>query len=63
MSQKKFLTTKDVCNRYGRSGRSVDRWVESGVLPKPIYINGQRYWDEADLDERDEARKAVMVAA
>lgn len=54
----KLLPTKAVCDRYGRSDRTIDRWVEVGELPKPIYIRKLRYWDEADLDRRDEARKA-----
>jgi predicted DNA-binding transcriptional regulator AlpA len=39
--------------------RTLDRWIESGDLPKPIYIRKLRYWDEAELDQFDEARKAV----
>jgi hypothetical protein len=42
--------------------RTIDRWVESGDLPKPIYIRKLRYWDEAELDQRDEARKAEVSA-
>jgi predicted DNA-binding transcriptional regulator AlpA len=58
----KLVPTKGVCSRYGRSDRTIDRWVETGELPKPIYIRGLRYWDEADLDARDEARKAEAAA-
>jgi predicted DNA-binding transcriptional regulator AlpA len=59
----KLVSTKFVCCRYGRSDRTIDRWIESGELPQPIYIRGLRYWDEEDLDQRDEARKAKAVAA
>ena len=59
----KLVSTKVVCSRYGRSDRTIDRWIESGELPQPIYIRGLRYWDEEDLDQRDEARKAGAVAA
>ena len=54
----KLVPVKTLCTRYGRSDRTIDRWVDTGVLPKPIYIRGLRYWDEADLDARDAARKA-----
>ena len=40
---KKFLPTSGLCDRYDRSSRTIDRWVESGVLPRPIYIQKQRY--------------------
>ena len=62
MSQK-FLITRDVCTRYGRSDRTIDRWIQEGVLPKPVRIQKLRYWDKADLDQRDEARKAGVAAA
>jgi hypothetical protein len=55
----KSLSIQDVCARYsGICDRTVDRWVEAGVLPKPTYIRRRRYWDLAELGERDEARKS-----
>jgi predicted site-specific integrase-resolvase len=55
---KRFLNTKRVRNRYGDiSDRTVDRWTKSGELPPPCYINGQKYWNEDELDARDEARR------
>lgn len=59
----KFLTVREVCARYGRSDRTIDRWIAEGVLPKPIRIRSLRYFDKADLDQRDEARKALVEAA
>ena len=59
MSQKKFLNVRAVCARYSNiADRTVDRWVASGTLPQPIYICGQRYWEETVLDEHDKARRA-----
>jgi predicted DNA-binding transcriptional regulator AlpA len=55
MSRK--LAVRAVCARYGIAERTTDRWVETGELPKPVYIRGRRYWDEQELDQRDEARK------
>lgn len=60
---KKFLPTSGLCDRYDRSSRTIDRWVESGVLPRPIYIQKQRYWDLEQLDERDKARLTEAAAA
>jgi hypothetical protein len=32
--------------------RTIDRWVETGILPQPIYINNRRYFDLQEVDER-----------
>ena len=61
-SNKRLVPAAVVCARYSRVSRTIDRWVESGDLPKPIYIRKLRYWDEAELDQRDEARKAEVSA-
>jgi hypothetical protein len=55
MSKKK-LPSSAVAARYNRSFKTVDRWVELGILPKPEYINGLKYWNEQELDAADEAR-------
>jgi predicted DNA-binding transcriptional regulator AlpA len=61
---KKFLNVRAVRARYSNiSDRTVDRWVRAGVLPKPTYIEKQRYWMEDELDERDKARCAGAEAA
>jgi hypothetical protein len=51
----KFFTTKDLCQRYGVVARTVDRWVAQGVLERPIWINGRRYWRQGaiELTERN----------
>lgn len=38
-----------VCKRYNVTDRTVDRWLERGILPEPIRINRYRYWRESDL--------------
>jgi DNA-binding transcriptional MerR regulator len=47
-----------MCARYGVTSRTIDRWLETGVLPQPMRINKVRYWDEAALDAADLARMA-----
>ena len=54
---KRLIPTSRVCARYGRVSRTIDRWVEDGELPKPVYIRGLRYWKEEELDQWDEARR------
>ena len=57
----KLLHLRAVCARYGISDRTVDRWVEAGDLPKPVYIQGRRYWDADELGQRDDARRAEVA--
>jgi predicted DNA-binding transcriptional regulator AlpA len=53
----KYLPVRPVAARYGVSDRTIDRWVDAGDIPAPVYIQGRRYWDESELAQRDEARK------
>ena len=41
-------TTADLC---GTSVRSVYRWVEKGVLPKPVRVNGNSRWRRTTINE------------
>lgn len=50
------LTSRMLCERYGVVTRTIDRWVAAGILPQPMVINSFRYWDEAELEERDRER-------
>jgi hypothetical protein len=55
----RWLAAKAVCARYGNiSDRTIDRWVDAGVLSEPTYICGRRYWSEERLDQDDVARAA-----
>jgi hypothetical protein len=51
------LTARLLCDRYGVCDRTLDRWLASGILPKPMRINRIRFWDEASeqavLDPRE----------
>ena len=52
------LPARALSERYGISDRTVDRWVATGILPEPMYINGRRYFDEAEIEERERERMA-----
>ena len=45
----KLINKRGVANRYGGCAlRTVQRWVQAGVLPPPdMVINGRGYWNEA----------------
>jgi len=49
----RMLPTRQVCARYGITDRTVDRWLESGILPPPLRINGLRYWRQRELEQRE----------
>jgi predicted DNA-binding transcriptional regulator AlpA len=55
---KRKLDAAAVAQRYGRGLATLNRWVDSGALPKPIKIHNMRFWDEDELDAFDETRKA-----
>jgi predicted DNA-binding transcriptional regulator AlpA len=53
---KRYLRKKAVAARYGDiTTRAVEKMVEDGRLPKPIYPIGERIplWAEDELDEFD----------
>ena len=52
-SKDRMLPTRLVCDRYNITDRTVDRWVETGILPAPVRINGLRYWHEHELEQRE----------
>lgn len=56
-----------VSRRYGRSVRTIDRWLDDDELgfPRPVVIRGRRYWRESDLVEweRKQAANASARAA
>jgi predicted DNA-binding transcriptional regulator AlpA len=50
------LTSRALQQRYGVVDKTIDRWVATGVLPEPTRINGNRYWDEEEVEQRDRER-------
>ena len=55
-SEDRMLPTRLVCERYSITDRTVDRWLESGILPPPVRINGLRYWRQRELEQRERLR-------
>jgi hypothetical protein len=52
-----FLPTKRVRARYGgKSEKTIERWIELGVLPPPTWINGRRYWRRSVLEQHERDR-------
>jgi hypothetical protein len=57
------LTARSLRARYDHvSDRTIGRWTESGILPQPMLINGVRYWDEEEVEQRDRERVASATS-
>ena len=52
----RMLPMGQVCRRYGVTDRTIDRWLERGILPQPLRINRYRYWRESDLQRFERER-------
>jgi hypothetical protein len=59
---KKFATARMLCERYSVVTRTIDRWTAAGILPAPLVINGYRYWDEAEIEQRERERMQPRAA-
>lgn len=45
------ITRPEIAGLISRSGRTVDRWVERGILPQPTISNGKiAVWDRGAVD-------------
>lgn len=58
------LPTRQVCERYGVTDRTVARWERDPGLnfPQPTVINNRKYYDEdqlADWDRANAGRREV----
>src|SRR4051794_22451612 len=53
----RMLPIKPVCERYGISAQTVDRWLERGLLPEPMRVRRYRYGSESNLDDFDKKRR------
>jgi predicted DNA-binding transcriptional regulator AlpA len=59
----KMLTSRSLCERYGVVAKTLDRWVQAGILPQPMWINRRRYWDVKDVETFDRDRMKMESAA
>jgi len=57
---KRYLNKQSLSERYdGCTKRTVDRWVDEGILPRPVFYRGrQPYWDADELDHHDQLAAA-----
>lgn len=55
----KLLPVAQLRRRYSVCSRTLDRWLEDGILPQPVRINRYRYWRESDLERFERERMSA----
>ena len=48
-----LIPTRKVAERFGVCMRTVERWVQAGILPQPTRINGRNYHTDGVQPQRD----------
>lgn len=55
----KYLSDKQLAERYATSRSSIWRWSAKGILPAPVQITpGCTRWRADEIEQRDVAREA-----
>ena len=54
-----MISTRLMAERWHVSLRTVERWIEVGVLPPPIRVRGRKYWPEGTAPAREAAGEAA----
>ena len=56
----RYVNSRQLAQRYSVTERTIWRWTEQGVLPKPERIGGRTTrWDLAQVDQYDQERNAT----
>jgi predicted DNA-binding transcriptional regulator AlpA len=55
MEATKFLRKRQLAERYGCTTRTIDRWSETGRLPKPLRIGSVPVWELAEVEACERA--------
>jgi hypothetical protein len=59
-----FLTKRLLAERYKRNPKTVERWVESGVLPAPdMIVARQPYWRRQTIERNERERMSAREGA
>jgi predicted site-specific integrase-resolvase len=45
--------TRTLAERHKVSVRTVERWVEAGILPQPMRIRGRKFWPAGTTAKTD----------
>ena len=52
LAHRPVVRRKDLALRYGVSERTIDRWKEDGLLPRPKYLQGP-FWTPSQIAEME----------
>ena len=57
-TQERLLPARQIWEHFGICSRTLSRWLAQGDLgfPRPIFVNGRRYWRLAEIEAWDHAR-------
>jgi hypothetical protein len=39
----------DIADRHGVSIRTIDRWIEAGIVPQPLRVQRLKFWPRGTL--------------
>lgn len=53
-TEDKYLRAKELCERYSISNVTLHRWISTGKIPKPQYLNLQRVWLQSAIDAAEQ---------
>ena len=45
-----YANTQEMCERFGRSRKTIRIMVETGVLPRPLKFGRQNLWDKKEIE-------------
>jgi DNA-binding transcriptional MerR regulator len=57
-TSKRRLAHRQKAEQLGVSTRTLDRWIETGVITAPAVVNRRKYHDEDSQPRRDSERAA-----
>ncbi|WP_299231628.1 helix-turn-helix domain-containing protein [uncultured Halomonas sp.] len=62
MTDDRLISTSELCERYGRSTRTLHRWQQNGDFPRPVIQGGhgaESRWRESDIKAWEDRRQAA----
>ncbi len=60
--EKKYFLKKELASRYRVSTSTIERWVNSNILPLPIRVGPNRIlWDIDEIIEWEKSRKEERI--
>ena len=62
VKEKKYFLKKELASRYRVSTSTIERWVNSNILPLPIRVGPNRIlWDMDEIIEWEKSRKEERI--